>query len=201
MSEPCARVPDGSLTVCDPVPRVRNDPCMGACTAGRKGSAMEPPNGNRSYGRVLVGVDGSDTAALAAERAIEVACRWQAELHIVDVVPVPAVAVPVGPAGADAITERLADNDRSAGKALEATRRRATDCGLESRSHLVHGEPARSILSTAEQVGADLIVVGNRGVDHAGRHVLGSVPEAVLLGARCDVLVVHTTDRPHERHG
>lgn len=147
-----------------------------------------------SYDRVLVGVDGSGTAVLAAERAIDVACRWRSDLHVVDVVPVPSVCVPVGPAGASAIVAKLEDDDRCAGAALGATRCRAAECGIESTVHLVHGEPARAIIDTADRVGADLIVVGNRGVDAAGHYVLGSVPEAVLLGARCDVLVVHTTD-------
>lgn len=147
-----------------------------------------------SYRRVLVGVDGSGTASLAAERAIDVACRWRSELHVVDVVPVPSVTVPIGPAGAAAIAADLEDSDRRASAALEATRCRADDSGIESTVHLVHGEPARAIVDTADRVGADLIVVGNRGVDAAGHHVLGSVPEAVLLQAPCDVLVVHTTD-------
>jgi nucleotide-binding universal stress UspA family protein len=147
-----------------------------------------------SYDRVLVGVDGSGTAAFAAERAIDVACRWRSELHVVDVVPVPSVCVPVGPAGASAIVAKLEDGDRRAGAALEAARCRAAECGVESTVHLVHGEPARAILDTADRLAADLVVVGNRGADAAGHYVLGNVPEAVLLGARCDVLVVHTTD-------
>lgn len=92
------------------------------------------------------------------------------------------------------LSARLEDGDRQAGAALEATQNRAAEFGIESTAHLVHGDPARAIIDTADEVGADLIVVGNRGVDAAGHYVLSNVPEAVLLGAGCDVLVVHTTD-------
>jgi nucleotide-binding universal stress UspA family protein len=147
-----------------------------------------------SYARILVGVDGSGTASLAADRAIELAAACGAELHVVDVVVVPSVSAPIGAAGADVITDRVARADDSASEALEAARRRAEAAGVAAVTHLVHGEPAAAIVNTAASVGADVIVVGNRGVDASGHYVLGSIPEAVLHGARCDVLVAHTTD-------
>lgn len=68
--------------------------------------------------------------------------------------------------------------------------------GLELVPHLAQGEPAAHIVSVADEIGAELIVIGSRGLDAAGRYVLGSVPERVLFDAHGhDVLVVRTVDR------
>jgi nucleotide-binding universal stress UspA family protein len=59
-------------------------------------------------------------------------------------------------------------------------------------THALPGDPARAILQVANEVGADLIVVGNKGMKGAGR-VLGSVPNEVAHRAPCSVLIVKTT--------
>lgn len=146
-----------------------------------------------AYSRILVGIDGSDTSARAAERAIEIAGSCGAELHMVCAVPVPAVNVAVGAAGANAIAQRLANEDGRAAGALRALQQRADECGVATVTHLVHGEPSQAIVATAADIDAGVIVVGNRGVDGAGHYLLGNVPEKVLLSAPCDVLIVHTT--------
>jgi nucleotide-binding universal stress UspA family protein len=51
------------------------------------------------------------------------------------------------------------------------------------------GDPVDVILSAAEGVGADLIVIGSKGIE---RRILGSVPNSITHNAQCDVLVVHT---------
>jgi nucleotide-binding universal stress UspA family protein len=75
--------------------------------------------------------------------------------------------------------------------------RSATQCrnrdnpGVDGDAHAVPAHPATAILTVAEAVGADLIVVGNRGMKGA-RRVLGSIPNHVSHHAHCDVLVVDT---------
>ena len=54
------------------------------------------------------------------------------------------------------------------------------------------GDPAKAILSVAKEVGADLIVVGNKGMKGKGRF-LGSVPNEVAHQAPCAVLIVSST--------
>jgi nucleotide-binding universal stress UspA family protein len=49
------------------------------------------------------------------------------------------------------------------------------------------------LISTAEEVGADLIVVGNRGMGGVARFLLGSVPNRVAHHAPCAVLIAHTS--------
>jgi nucleotide-binding universal stress UspA family protein len=53
----------------------------------------------------------------------------------------------------------------------------------------VTADPGEAIVAVAEQVGADLIVVGNKGMH---RRVLGSTPNTVSHRAPCDVLIVQT---------
>ena len=61
-------------------------------------------------------------------------------------------------------------------------------------THKTSGDPADSILTVAEQVGADLIVVGARGLGAVERFVRGSVSTKVSHHAPCDVLIVEHDD-------
>jgi nucleotide-binding universal stress UspA family protein len=56
------------------------------------------------------------------------------------------------------------------------------------------GDPASALLDVATDIGADLIVVGSRGMAAATRFLLGSVPNRVSHHAPCDVIIVRTGD-------
>ena len=60
------------------------------------------------------------------------------------------------------------------------------------RSTPASGDPADVIISTADEVGADLIVVGSKGL-RGTRRILGSVPNTVAHKAGCHVLIARTT--------
>jgi nucleotide-binding universal stress UspA family protein len=64
-------------------------------------------------------------------------------------------------------------------------------CGAVT--HILAGEPADCLLKVAEDVGADLLVVGNKGMQGPKRFLLGSVPNRVAHHADCSVLIVHTS--------
>ena len=89
--------------------------------------------------------------------------------------------------------------DSGAETALRAEQARTTGqkaldawgSGLKAEFHAVMGDPVDAILDTAESIGADLIVVGSKGMRGARRY-LGSVPNSVAHGAHCAVLVVKT---------
>ncbi|HRV60538.1 MAG TPA: universal stress protein [Solirubrobacterales bacterium] len=55
------------------------------------------------------------------------------------------------------------------------------------------GDPADAILKVAEDLDADLIVVGNKGMTGARRFLLGSVPNKVSHHAPCSVFIARTT--------
>ncbi len=65
--------------------------------------------------------------------------------------------------------------------------------GIRAVTHAREGDPADAILDVAEELGADLIVVGNKGMTGAKRFLLGSVPNKVSHHAPCSVLIVRTT--------
>jgi nucleotide-binding universal stress UspA family protein len=73
-----------------------------------------------------------------------------------------------------------------AGKALE-------EDGVRVETHAREGDPADAILDVAEEQGADLIVVGNKGMTGAKRFLLGSVPNKVSHHAPCSVMIIRTT--------
>lgn len=63
---------------------------------------------------------------------------------------------------------------------------------VQHESHVVHGKPAAAILDAAEQLAADLIVVGSRGLGRAARFFRGSVSTRVATNASTNVLIVHS---------
>jgi nucleotide-binding universal stress UspA family protein len=144
--------------------------------------------------RIVVGTDGSETADLAVDEAIELARMSGATLEIVSAYdPVPASrlreeAQAVPEDVAHAVGPREDVNLR-----LEAAKGRANAAGVEAVTHPREGDPADAILDVAEETGADLIVVGNKGMTGARRFLLGSVPNKVSHHAPCSVLIVRTT--------
>ncbi len=87
---------------------------------------------------------------------------------------------------------RSPPNGRPRENLLESTAARCgpTDDGIIN--HAERGSPVATILKVADEIDADLIVVGNRGMTGV-RRVLGSVASAVTTQAPCTVLVVKTT--------
>jgi nucleotide-binding universal stress UspA family protein len=65
--------------------------------------------------------------------------------------------------------------------------------GLELETHAARGDAAEALIDAAAQTGADLIVVGNRGMTGARRFLLGNVPNKVSHHAPCSVLIVRTS--------
>ena len=70
---------------------------------------------------------------------------------------------------------------------------RAEAAGVKVETFAREGDPADAILDVAEERGADLIVVGNKGMTGARRFLLGSVPNKVSHHAPCSVLIIRTT--------
>lgn len=137
-------------------------------------------------GPIVVGTDGSKTATEAVLRAIQLATAFDQPLHIVcaaavqhlndkDLPPEFRGSAVLGP---DAVLDDVASRARSAGAKVEV--------------HSMRGDPAEAIMDVAERVGADLIVVGNKGIGSVKRFVLGNVPSKVVHHASCSTHVVHT---------
>jgi nucleotide-binding universal stress UspA family protein len=145
------------------------------------------------FATIVVGTDGSETASEAVRQAVELAARLGARLAIVTAYePVPAARLREEarevPADLEWAINPREDVDATLREAAEASRAG----GVETETYARQGDPADAILDVAEEQGADLIVVGNKGMTGARRFLLGSVPNRVSHHAPCSVLIVRT---------
>ena len=148
-----------------------------------------------SYATVVVGTDGSEPALAAVDRAAEVAARDRALLIVVAVhsgVPSRAPAW-AAPQDSDAGFEQVLGTD-GAEEALQRASTHAENAGAAGLTTvLAEGDPAQGLLTVARERGADLIVLGNRGINRLSGRLLGSVPADVAYRSPCDVLIVHAS--------
>ena len=143
---------------------------------------------------IVVGTDGSDTARQAVREAIELAAALGASIELVSAYE---------PVAGQRLREEAREAPRdlqwmvNAREDVEATLREAAEeiaaAGVTVRTHHREGDAADAILDVAEERGAELIVVGNKGMTGAKRFLLGSVPNKVSHHAPCSVLIIRTT--------
>jgi nucleotide-binding universal stress UspA family protein len=139
------------------------------------------------FKNLLVGADSSATALRAVETAVDLAKTCGAKLHIVTAYKPQAVRIP------DLPSEYLDANYLPpADSLLEELISVAKRAKVEAEIHAATGDPAEAIVRLAASIGADLIIVGNKGMRGA-RRVLGSVPNTIAHQAPCSVLIVDTT--------
>jgi nucleotide-binding universal stress UspA family protein len=146
--------------------------------------------------RIVIGTDGSDEALAAAQRAMAVLTS-DAQVHLLCVVEPPAIVTAGmesgfagGMATADEVDAAWAAGTENARSALART---AAALGTGNvQSEVVRGAPGPVLCEYAETVGADVIVVGSRGLGAIRRALLGSVSSHVVHNAPCPVLVVRT---------
>jgi|Tabmets5t2r1_1033131.scaffolds.fasta_scaffold00206_8 nucleotide-binding universal stress UspA family protein len=136
---------------------------------------------------VVVGTNWSETAEIALAKALEITRASDGRLHVVT--GNPPSPPPASGRAAGASGGRSFGPDFQADVVLERTLDRLGANDVDVKQHTLSAEPADAILAIAEQVGADLIVVGNQGMH---RRVLGSIPNTVSHRAACDVLIVQT---------
>ena len=145
------------------------------------------------YRRLVVGTDGSASAVGAVRHAAELAGATGGRLTIVSAYTRHETAgaeLEVGTADSWIVTDAAGAEDH-VGKAQDVARSTGlTDIGGRTEA----GDPASVLLDVADDVGADVIVVGSKGMASAARFVLGSVPNRVSHHAHCDVIIVRTAD-------
>ncbi|HSK85131.1 MAG TPA: universal stress protein [Rubrobacter sp.] len=136
---------------------------------------------------ILLATDGSEDAALAARAALDLSEACDAELHVVHVWTDARSAV--HPAAAV-----LGDRPRLRKEAGGVLREQAWNVrakgGEVARAHLRRGLPAEEIVILAEELAADLVVVGSRGRGAIRQFLEGSVSEGVIRLACCPTLIV-----------
>ena len=127
------------------------------------------------YRKIVVGTDGSDTAAIALSVAARLAARCDADLVI---------AMGWEPPHLDAETAQ---------EVLDYARQSVARDGLRVDSESQIGEGSAVLVDVARRRDADLVVVGNKGMGRARRFGLNGVPDRVAHTALCDVLIVKTS--------
>lgn len=146
------------------------------------------------FKRILVGTDGSDSAREAIRQAAELARLSEGELYVVSAYePVPQRKAELDRGGAPGDVAHEFGPREEVNFVLDGAASIATEYGIEIKRHPRDGDPADAILEVAEEIDADLIVVGNKGMTGARRFLLGSVPNKVSHHAPCSVFIARTT--------
>ncbi|SDQ56753.1 universal stress protein [Natronobacterium texcoconense] len=134
------------------------------------------------YDTILVPTDGSDPANRAVEHALELADRYDADVHAMYCVETHRYGEPAL-SSAEIVLTRLEEQGQAM---LEELGDRADNVGVDCSWNVCHGRPWEEVRSTAEELDADLIVIGFQGQSHRRTGKIGSVAERI----------VRTADRP-----
>lgn len=138
-----------------------------------------------NYKKILVAVDLSDESDQVAKRARALADGAKSELHLIHVIEPLSFAY-----GVDIPMDFSGLQDEIQTQATQQLDRFAEQHAIApDHKHIVLGRPEVEIHATAEEIGADLIVVGSHG-RYGLALLMGSTANGVLHGATCDVLAV-----------
>lgn len=141
---------------------------------------------------IVAGTDDSTGARSAVREAVTLARELDADLHLVGSSGRLPAWLLAETSALETAAEAWADGEARLRESLCDAAAGLAAQGLRVRAHVASGEPAEVIVSVARSVGADLIVVGDRGMRGLGR-VFGSVPRRVSHQAHCGVLIVRTS--------
>jgi nucleotide-binding universal stress UspA family protein len=142
---------------------------------------------------VLVATDFSPTSLVALQRGSELALRHGARVLLVHTEvlhPVP-VGGPRGVMLSVGIDQQVREMSRTR---LEELADSTRSQGLEVETVVTSGSPSVGIVEQADEAGADLIVIGTRGLSGFRHLLLGSTAEHVVRHANCPVLTIHPGD-------
>jgi nucleotide-binding universal stress UspA family protein len=147
------------------------------------------------YRSIVVGTDGSDTAKEAVRQAAELAAAIGAGILLVSAYePVPESRLRHERTDVPEDVSWMVNPREDVQGVLDEEAEQMRAAGVtEVETFAREGDPADAILDVAEEMQADLIVVGNKGMTGARRFLLGSVPNKVSHHAPCNVMIVRTT--------
>jgi nucleotide-binding universal stress UspA family protein len=137
---------------------------------------------------IAVGTDGSATAAKAVKAAADLARRYGAELVLISAFQ-DSDGAPRN-TGASAELQWAVSTSAQVREILARTESDLQREGFDCSTLVDEGDPADVLVRLATECGADVLVIGNKGMH---RRVLGSVPNTVTHRAPCSVFVVKTT--------
>ena len=143
------------------------------------------------YDTIVVGTDGSKSSLLAVERAARIAAAFDARLII-------GCAYYENKEEASKTLRQESVTilgDDVAAEDLASSKAHAEKFGVKNIETAVRaGTPVQALMSIVNDNNADLLVVGNRGINSLTGRLLGSVPADVARQSDCDVMIVHTVN-------
>ena len=131
---------------------------------------------------VLLATDLTPASDAATRQAIDMAASLRARLLVVNVID---QGGPVSPLATVRVDQQRAIREGPLLQIVDRARSR----GVDAAFLLWTGEPGQGIVAAAEAEGADMVIVGTRGLDRAGRFLLGSVSDYVVYHSVCPVMV------------
>ncbi len=146
------------------------------------------------FKEIIVGIDGSPSSHQAIRIACDLSRKYDAGLTLIHVPHAEAAAYAVGAAAGYHALTTIPSFEQ-----VEAAGQQILDAGLavaekagctDVNTLMPHGDAATEILASAEEVGADLIVTGRRGLSRISSLVLGSTTQRVSHLAKCACLSV-----------
>ena len=159
------------------------------------------------YRTVVVGTDGSASSMRAVDRAGAVAAQTNAKLIVASahVSAVEKGGWSRAPSHDHVADPRAADSLRGEGYMLhgsapvyailrEAHNRARAAGARDVEERAIEGAPVHALVKLVDEVNADLLVVGDVGLDTVAGRLLGSVPADVARKAKIDILIVHTAE-------
>jgi nucleotide-binding universal stress UspA family protein len=138
---------------------------------------------------VAVGTDGTSTASAAVAVAADMARRYGAKLVLLSALD-SSDGGPANLSGSSREIQWASSSTARLTEQLEQTEEEMRRDGIDCSTLIEEGDPAEVLVRLAERCAADVLVIGNKGMQ---RRVLGSVPNTVTHRAGCSVLVVKTT--------
>lgn len=145
---------------------------------------------------ILVPVDFSDTSEKALDYAVDLAKQLGAKVVVMHAYELPVYGFPDGAFVATVEMATRIMNGAQAGLQAEVDKRKAS--GVEMKTVLRQGIPVDEVHSVADEVHADLIVVGTHGRRGLARALLGSVAENVIRTSMRPVLAIRGGEKPTE---
>jgi len=141
------------------------------------------------FQKIVSAIDGSKTSEAALLKAVDIAIAGKGELHAVYVVETGLFSsIPMDNTW-EVIYGLL---EKEGQEALTAARQKAKEAGAEIITHMRQGRAGNEIIYLAEEIGADLIVVGSHGKSNIDRLLIGSVSSHVVKYSKVSTLVVRS---------
>jgi len=146
-----------------------------------------PEDDHLVFRRVLVAVDGSPNSARAARVAVTMAKKYEAELHVLHVIPQPPYMLTP-----DSLEDYYRDTKKAAERWVDEVVSLGNSQGLKVKGMILEHAPSvvEFISDYAAKNEVDLVVVGTRGLGGFKKLVIGSTSAGTVSHAPCSVLVV-----------